>query len=228
MPGHRELTSLWWLIHKDLTRELRTHKIWPGMLLLGVVLTAVLATHVNLPIEAKEQVVGGLLWFTVVFAGTLALERSFASERDDGCWQTLTLYPIAPSMLFLAKMAVNLGAIVILELFIIPLFVLMTDVPLIAHPGAMALIAGLGSIGFAAVGTLMAAAMAGLRNSGGLVALLFLPLVMPVVLAEASATSMMLADQLDQFWWRWIYMLATFAVVFTVAGVLVFEFIIEE
>ena len=220
--------SVWWLIHKDLIREVRARAMWPAMLMLGLLLVSILAMHIDLPKEQKEHLIGGLLWLAIVFAGTLALEWSFANEREDGCWKTLTLYPVAPSTLFLAKMLINVMSLVILELVLIPLFVVLTDVPLLARPGAIALIAGLGNIGFAATGTLVSAITADLRNRGGLLALLFLPLVMPVVLAAAAATGMMLTGEIDSQWWLWIKFLAVCAVVFTVAGALVFEFVMEE
>jgi heme exporter protein B len=184
--------------------------------------------QVDLPLEDKGRVGGGLLWLAIAFSGTLALDRSFASERDGGCWQSLALYPIAPSVLFLAKMAVNVVSLVLLELVLIPIFIVMTDVPLLARPGAIALIAALGNIGFAAIGTLVSAITADLRNRGSLVALLVLPLVMPVVLASAEATSMTLAGDVDRQWWRWIQLLAVFATVFTALGALVFEVVMEE
>ncbi len=228
MPTRQTVNSLWWLIHKDLTREFRAQHVWPGMVLLGLVMVFLLATQIDLPAEEKARVVGGLLWVAVFFAGTLACERSFTSELDAGCWQALALYPIAPSVLFLAKMATNVAALVVLELVLVPLFIVLTDVPLAARPGALMLIAALGNVGFAAVGTLVSGLTVGLRHRGGLLALLLLPLVVPVVFASAEATRMMLSGQIDLLWWRWIQLLAVFATVFTVVGALAFEFVMEE
>ena len=228
MPALETARSLWWLIQKDLTRELRAHHVWPGMLLLGLVLVFLLATQIDLPMEQKTPVIGGLLWLAVFFAGTFALERSFANERDGDCWRTLMQYPISPGVLFLAKMAISIASFTVLELVLIPVFIVMTDVPLLARPAAMALIAALGNIGFAAVGTLLSAIMAGLRNRGGLLALLLLPLVMPVILGSSEATRIMLVGEIDMQWWRWIQLLAIFAAMFTVVSTLAFEFVIEE
>lgn len=219
---------LWWLIHKDLTREIRAPQAWPKMVLLGIVLVLLLATQIDLPIEQQTHVISGLLWTTIFFSGTMSIERSFASEHEGGCWQTLRLYPTAPSTLFMAKMTVNLASILILEALLIPLFIVLTDVPLLARPGSMLLIAVLGSIGFAAVGTLMGGVSAGLRNQGGLLPLLLLPLVAPVLLSSAEATRIALASSDDPLWWWWIQLLAAFAVVFTTVGALGFSFVLEE
>lgn len=228
MPARTTVESLWWLVRKDLTRELRAHSVWPGMLLLGLVLVFMLATQIELPMEQKGRAVGGLLWVAIFFAGTLALERSFANEREDGCWQALTLYPIAPGVLFLAKVVINVTSLVILETVLIPLFIVTTDVPLLARPEGMALVALLGNIGFAAIGTLVSAVTTDLQNRGGLIALLLLPLVVPVIFGCAEATNITLAGEIDQTWWRWIQLLAVFAILFTVVGALAFEFVLEE
>ena len=111
---------------------------------------------------------------------------------------------------------------------LVPLFIVLTDVPLAARPGSLLLIAALGNVGFAAVGTLVSGLTCGLRHRGGLLALLLLPLVIPVVFGAAEATRMMLSGQIDSLWWRWIQLLAVFAGVFTVLGAMMFEFIMEE
>jgi len=228
MRARESVRSLWWLIQKDLTRELRAQNAWPGMLLLGLVLVFLLATQINLPLEQKTRTVGGLLWLSIFFAGTLALERSFANERDTGCWQALNLYPVDSSLLFLAKMVVNIVSLAVLEIVLIPAFIVLTDVPLLARPGPMLLIAALGNICFASIGTLLSALTAGLRFRGGMLALLLLPLVTPVVLAAAEATRIVLAGEVDPELWQWVRLLAVFAVVFTIAGALLFEFVMEE
>jgi heme exporter protein B len=228
MQAIRTTKSLWWLIYKDLTREFRAQHVWPGMVLLGLVLVFLLATQLELPLEAKEQVAGGLIWLAVFFAGTMACERSFAGEREAGCWRALTMYPIAPSLLFLAKLAVNFFALVALELVLVPLFIVLSDVPLASRPGPLALVAALSNVGFAAMGTLVSALTAGVRHRGSLLALLLLPLVVPVLLGSAEATRLLLTGPMGSQWWLWTKLLAVFAVVFTVVGAFVFEFVVEE
>jgi heme exporter protein B len=228
MNARGAMKPLWWLIHKDLSRAFRAQSIWPAMLLLGLLLVCLLGIHIDLPNEQKEPLVGGFLWITIAFAGTLAVESSFASERENRCWEMLTLYPIAPSMLYVAKLLINVVSLLVLEIVLIPAFIAMTDVPLLAHPWAMVLTAALGNIGFAAIGTLVSAATINLQGRSGVVALLFLPLVTPVVLACARATGMLLAGEVDAQWWQWIQFLAAFAVVSTSIGVVVFEVQLEE
>jgi heme exporter protein B len=154
--------KLYYLVAKDLLGECRGLRTWPAMLLLGVVVAMMFAMQMDLPPERQRQVAGSLLWLTIFFAGSLALDRSFAAERDDGCWEGLFCYPVSPPAVYLAKLFVNVVALAALECVLIPLFALLTDVPLLAHPVPIIAIALLGNLGLAAVGTLLSA----VANSG--------------------------------------------------------------
>jgi heme exporter protein B len=228
MIVHESARYLWWLIHKDLTRELRANTNWIGTLLLGLVMVFLLATQITLPVDQKTPIIGGLLWLSIFFAGTTALERSFAGEREVGCWQTLKMYPVDSSLQFLAKMTVNVISLTILECVLIPAFIVLTDVPLLARPGPLLLVVALGTICFASIGTLLSALTAGLRFRGGLLALLLLPLVTPVVLASAEATRTVLASESDPTYWQWVRLLAVFSLVFTIVGAVLFEYVMED
>jgi heme exporter protein B len=219
---------VWWLIQKDFTQEARALAVWPKTLFLGLVFVLLLSMQIDLPPEQRASVVAGLVWITIYFAGTLVFERSFASEYDSGCCQTLPLFPVVPSVIFFAKMIANLASLAVLEAIVIPLFIVLADVPLLDRPLSMAVIVALGSIGFAAMGTLMGAATCGLRHRGGLVALLLLPLVAPALVSAAKATQILLEDPYDPMWRWWIQLLAGFAVVFTVLSATVFEYVMEE
>jgi heme exporter protein CcmB len=218
----------WWLVHKDLVREVRAPHFLPRAVFLGLVLVVMLAIQFDLPTEQQSRIMGGMLWISILFAGTLVIERPFTSEQDNGCWDALKLYPLPPSVLFLAKMTVNLTTLVVLESVLILVFMVLTDVPLLAKPGAMLLTVLLTSIGFAAVGTLVGALSAGLRNGGGLLSLVLLPLVAPLLLSSAAATRILFSNADDALWWWWLQLLAVFALVFTIVGALAFEFILEE
>jgi heme exporter protein B len=217
----------WWLVHKDLLREFRAPRAWTSTLLLGMVLVLLIEMQVDLPFEQKRNLVGGLFWLAAFFAGTLALERSFAAEREEGCWQGLLLYPIAPATLYLAKSAANLLALCCLDAVLVPAVAIFSDVHLLARPTPFLAVLFVANLGYAAVGTLLSALTSGLSQRGSLFVFLLLPLVAPVIVGAAAATRSLLLGELD-IWWRWSQFLVCFAVVFLAVGALVFEFVIEE
>lgn len=220
--------KLWWIVQKDLLSEYRARRVWPAMLLFGIVVALVFSLQMDLLPDQKERIVGGLLWLAMFFAGTLAIDRTFAVEREEGCWEALQAYPISPSAIFLAKLAVNVAALAALQCVLILLFIVLSDVPLLAHPGAMVLVALLGNLGITSVGTLLSALATGFRLNNTLLVVLALPTVIPVVLASSEATRLIVQNDLGSEFWRWIQLLGAFAVIFITAGIILFDFLIEE
>jgi heme exporter protein B len=198
------------------------------MLLLGVVLVFFLVMQLDLPAAQQQQVASGLVWLDVLFAGTLALDRSFASEREEGCWTALLLYPVSTSVLYLAKITVNLVALFVLEVFLVLAFVVFANQPLLDRPLLLLLVALFGNLGFAAVGVLVGAATRHSSQRGGLIALLLFPLVAPDLIGAAEATRLLAAGRVDETWWRWMQLLAAFTILFTTLGLMVFGFLLEE
>ncbi len=222
------MAKLWWMIHKDLVSECRAGRVWPAMLLLGIVVAVLFSLQMDLPGDDKRRMAGSLLWLAVFFAGMLAIERSLSAEREDGCWEGLLLYPVAPAVVYLAKLLVNVVALGALQCILIPLFAALCDLPLLVHPWAMLLVALLGNLGIGAVGTLLSVLASGIRQKGSLLVLLVLPLVVPVLLAAAEATRLMCEDRLGAEWWRWVQLLGAFAGVFVAGGTMLIDVAVED
>ncbi len=220
--------KLWWMIHKDLVSECRGRRILPETLLLGTMVAVVFGLQMNLPLDQKERIAGGLLWLAIFFGGATAMERSLAAEQENGCWRALLGYPVSPSTVYLAKLSVNVITLGALQCLLIPLFVVLCDVPLLARPAAMLLVALLGNLGISAVGTLLSSLARGRGKRGVLLTLLALPMALPVVLGSAEATRLLVEGDLSNAWLRWVQLLGAFSVVFVTSGVVLFEFVVEE
>jgi heme exporter protein B len=197
-------------------------------LLLGFLLALTLELQMDLPAAAKQRTAGGLLWLAMFMAGTLSLDRSFGDEQEDGCWDALRMYPVAPAAVFTAKMLFNFAMLVGVAGVLIPLFVVLVDAPLLVRPGATLAIVLLANLGLAAIGTLIGALTSGVRRRGNLIALVLLPLVLPVVVGAGEATRLVIAGDLGESFWRWLQLLAAFALMFFTVGLMVFDFVLEE
>lgn len=222
------LRAFWFLMAKDLLGEFRARRAWPAMLLLGLLLVVLVEMQIDLPADQKQTVICGLLWLNVFFAGMLALERLSAGEREEGCWRILFLYPISPALVFLAKMAVNFVALILLEFVLIPAFVVFTNVPLLANPLMLVTVLVLGNLGFVSVGVIVSSLTAHASQKGGLLALILLPLLTPVLIGAAEATRLAVMDEGSGSWWSWVQLLAAFAVLFTAMGLMLFPSAAEE
>jgi heme exporter protein B len=227
----RHLSSahkVWCLVRKDFRRESRAPLTWPAGLLFGLVMVLTLDFQMDLPEPVTHRVAGGLLWLSVFFAGTVGVQRSFDGEQEHDCWTALRMYPVSPSLVFMAKMLFNLMMLCCVTGLLIPSFVVLGDVPLLARPGPTMLVALLADLGLAAIGTLVGGLTIGLQRRGNLIALLLLPLVLPVVLAAGEGTRLAIVGDLGDSYWRWVQLLAAFDVAFFTLGVLLFEFVMED
>ena len=198
------------------------------MLLLGILVAVIFSLQLDLPSQQIPAAAGTMLWLATLFGGLVAVERTSACEEQNGCWQALSLYPLSPSTIYFAKLIVNVVALLALESVLVPLFVILTDVSWFQHPWAIALVVVLGSVGIAAVATLISSLTHGLRQRGVILSLLGLPLLLPLVLSAAEATRLIAENDLGVAWWRWVQLLGAFAVVFTTTGVVLFGFLAEQ
>ncbi len=222
------MASYWWLLQKDLLTEYRARQSWPTMALLGGVVAMVFSLQAEGTDAVRQSLLGTMLWIATFFAAMTGLDRAFALERQDGCWDGLRSYPVHSTTVFLAKFTSHVLALGLLQALLTPLFIVLCHVAWHAPWWATLLVAALGNFGIAAVGTLVGALTSGMKHGGGMLVVVVLPLSVPVLLAAAEATRLMSAGQCDAAWWRWINLLAAFAIIYLTAGAALFEFVVED
>ena len=135
------LGQWWFLVRKDLQREYRSRAAWPSMALLGLLMLMAIEMQLDLPAALSRQVAGGMLWLAIFFGGAVPIERSFSSEQADGCWDALRMYPVEGATLYLAKFAFNFISLAILSCVLLPMYVVLTDAPLLKQWPATSLLA---------------------------------------------------------------------------------------
>jgi heme exporter protein B len=94
-------------------------------------------------------------------------------------------------------------------------------------PGPLLLATLLGTLGFAAVGTLFAAVAANTRAREALLPLLLFPVLVPVVIGAVQATAQSIAGA-PGGGPPWLGLLAAFDAIFLTLGYVVFEYVVEE
>src|SRR5262245_22729069 len=149
--------SVWLILRKDLTVEVRSREIAYTTVFFAVSCVLVFAFALVKEGKPPEDGAAGILWIAIAFAGTLALGRAFERERQAETLKALLLAPASRPAVYVGKL---LGIVALLsgaELLLVPLVALLYQAPLLQYPGWLALILMSGTLGFAAVGTLFAA-----------------------------------------------------------------------
>lgn len=219
----RAIGSVVW---KDLAIEMRSRELLSGMLVFALLVILIFNFALELDIRTRETVTSGVIWVTFAFAGTLGLNRSMAAEKDRGCLDGLLLVPVDRSALYFGKTLSILIFMLIVEGIVLPTYTVLYNFSLF-HPGLLAVIL-LGSIGYSAVGTLLASMAVQTRTRDVLLPILLFPVVLPVLVAAIKASNAFLQNAPMEEIWPWINLLLVYDVIFVAVAFMVFDFVVEE
>lgn len=211
---------------KDLRLELRSRVGLNQVLPLAVLVLVLFAFALDPDRGVLERATPGLFWVAVLFSSVIAVQRTFSVEAADGVGDALRLSGIEPTAVFLGKVAALCLQLLVLEaLLLAGVFVLYgADLGGWALLGATCLAA---TAGIAAAGSLYGVLAAGSRVRETLLPLLLLPVLAPLLIAATRAFEAALGD-VPGDGWRWVGLLAVFALVYIVAGVFGFGPLMEE
>lgn len=181
------------LLAKDLQQEFRTKEMLTSMGIYALLVLIVYGASLGQTAQATDvlQISGGLLWALIVFTSLLGLNRSFGHEKEQGCMEGILLVPMDRSVIFLAKATSNLLFLLVVEVVAVPLFWFFFLTTATPGPDFMLMVAPLlmGTIGVAGIGTLLSTITVNTRGKDVMLAVLFVPLIFPLLYACASATT---------------------------------------
>lgn len=220
------LRKVWAIVAKDVAAELHTREMVSAMLVFAVLSLLVFSFALDLRGATARAAAPGVLWATVAFAGTLGLSRSLAREQQTGCIDGLLLTPVDRSAIFFGKALGNLIFVGIVEAVLLPLSAALFDVPLL-RPGVL-LVLVLGTVGYAAVGTLLAAIAVNTRAREVMLPILLLPLALPVLIAAVQATGFIIEGGALAEASGWVRLLVAYDLIIVAVATLTFSYVVEE
>jgi heme exporter protein B len=216
------------LLRKELLVELRTLESVPGMSLFAV--TTFVVFHFALNRNSIDgDLAAGVLWVTLLFAAMLGLNRLFVADADQGGFDGFLLAPVERSAMLIAKLLALLSYLVVLEIVAVPAFLLLLAPSSDHAVGSLIGVLALGDIGVAAIGTLVAALAVRTRARDLLGPLLALPLLVPIVIGGARASSPLLVlGHAGAPPGRWLLTLGLYDLVFGLIAYALFDFLLED
>lgn len=220
------LSTVLAIVRKDFQAELRSRELISSMGLFALLSTLIFSFALELNRSARVEVVGGVLWVTVVFASILGLNRSMALEREQGNLDALLISPIARPAIFFGKLVGNFLFTLVVTLILIGVMTVLFNVPL--AQGWMLLALLLGTIGFTTVGTLLATMTVQTRSRENLLPILMMPVSLPLLIAAVRASNGVLSNAPQSDWLVWIQALVVIDVIYLTVCFLLFEFVVEE
>jgi len=224
------LKDFLYLAWKDLLMEFRTKQMLNSMVIFSLLVIVIFNysfSNILFNIEVAD-IAPGILWIAFTFAGMLGLSRSFSSEMEEGCLDGLKLCPVDPSTIYLGKVVSNLIIMFLIEVIIVPLFIVLFNFSDVKGLAGLIVIILLGTIGFILVGTLFSALTVNMRTREILLPVILFPIIIPLIMSAVMATQKVLSTgdlftAIDE-----IRLLIVYDLVFFIAAQLVFEYVIED
>lgn len=144
-----------------------------------------------------ESMAPGVLWVAVLLSGLLTLDGLYRSDVDDGSLEQMLLAPVPLAWLLAVRVAVHWLTSALPLVLLTPLLAQLLYLPAHLLPVLMASLL-LGTPLLCLLGAVVAALTVGIRRSGMILALLALPLFLPVLVFGAGSV-MAAAQGLDSW-----------------------------
>ena len=210
---------------KDLRLEWRSKDAINSMLFFSLLVVVIFSFSFDPTAEESRQIAGGLVWVAFLFAAVVALNQTWAREMRNQVLDAYRVSPAPPNALFLAKAIGNFIFVTVLQALMTPLFIVFYNLRAVGPAYQLPIVATLGSWALVVNGTFFAAMSLRTRSREVMLPILLFPISIPAVLAMVEATSAILTGEYSAKFW--IVLLAAYDVVFTMASLFLFKFVLQ-
>jgi heme exporter protein B len=212
-------------LEKDIRLEWRSKDAINSMLYFALLVVVIFSHSFSPTAEESRRIAGGLVWVAFLFAALVALNQTWARELRNQVLDAYRVSPAPATPLFLAKALGNFLFVIILEALMTPLFIIFYNLRAVGPTLQLVPIAFFGTWALVVNGTFFAAISLRTRNREIMLPLLLFPFSIPAMMGMVNATTAVLTGEYSAR--VWIAMLLAYDVVFTVAGLYLFESILD-
>ena len=214
------------LVGKDILLEWRSRDLVVSVLVFSLLIVVVFNFALNVTPQRVTVLAPGIIWVTFAFAATLAMNRSFVREMEQGGLAGLLLSPVSRDAIFLGKALGSFLFMLLVEAALLPVFGALLNFSVLSF--TLVLTIAMATLGFALVGTLFSAIAVQTRSREIMLPVLFFPVILPVIIAAVEASSASVGSEPGVGLNRWLPLLAIFDALFLVICPWVFAVVVEE
>jgi heme exporter protein B len=223
MTSFVKVFAIFW---KDMLTEFRAREIIISVLVFALLVLVIFSFAFSIGPDERETIAPGILWVALTFGGVIGLNRTFALEKENSRLEGLMLCPVSRAVIYWGKLAGSFTFMLVIAIIITPIFLALFNLPVFLP--RLALVIVLALVGFASVGTLFSALAVNTRARDIMLPILFLPFVVPVIIAAVKATGPVLTGGTWDDMLTWLQVMIAFDIIYLTASTLVFDFVIEE
>jgi len=177
--------------------------------------------------EVSTDVLSGMFWVVVFFTAMSGLSRIFVSEEERGTTMTLQLVA-SPSVVYFGKLIFNCGLTITLSTVVTLLYVTVFPTFTIGSWAIFTVTIILGSLGFAAAATILAAIIAKANTKGTLYPVLSFPILIPLLMTVMKSTARALDGEIVSAALGEFQILVSYVVIMIAGSYLLFDFVWKE
>lgn len=176
------------VLRRDLLLALRRRADVATTLFFFLIVSSLFPLGIGPEPTVLKSIAPGVLWVAALLAGMLSLSRLFASDFADGSLEQMLLAPQPLALLVIAKVLAHWIVCGLPVVVLAPLIGLQYALP---SDTLLVLVSSLllGTPALSFIGAIGAALTLGVRGSGLLIALLVLPLYIPILIFGAGAVT---------------------------------------
>jgi len=214
-----------WLLFKDLKSEFRTRYALNAIFMFGLTTLTVVSFSVG-GISSNTRITSSLFWLVIFFSSMSGLAQVFVKEEESKTVNVLKLSASSGTVL-VGKLLFNLVLLLILELVIVPLFIIWMNLSILNIWLFLSVLL-LGSLGLACATTITAAIISKSHVKGALFAVLSFPILLPLLIVGIDGTRKSLEGVDFSAGFADLRLLISYVVVMLVASILLFDFVWNE
>ena len=180
------IERLFWIVRRDLTIAMRRRADVFTTLIFFAIVVSLFPLGIGPEPNTLRLIAPGIVWVGALLASMLALEQIFSADHRDGTLEQMLLTPQPVALLVAGKVLAHWLVSGVPLVLMAPLLGLQFD---LSWEALQTLIVSLllGTPTLSLIGAIGAALTLGLRSGGVLLALLVLPLYIPVLIFGAGA-----------------------------------------
>jgi len=220
------LSVLYLLIKKDIKIELQTKETLVTLCLFGLLIITVFSLSTENNSLINQNFGAGILWSSVIFAGSIAMVKFFYHEEQNKTLQSLLVMPVPSELILFSKSIVFFLFLSISEIVIF----LISSVLFNLNIFSLKLIIGsvVFNVGYSVVGSFFGVISSKSSSKEILLTMLLIPIITPILMFIIATTNDVIRSELNSNFQLWLGVGISFDIIFLTLMSYLFGKILEE
>ena len=217
---------LYLLIKKDIKIELQTKETLVTICLFGLLIITVFSLSTENNSLINQNFGAGILWSSVIFAGSIAMVKFFYHEEQNKTLQSLLVMPVPSELILFSKSIVFFLFLSISEIVIF----LISSVLFNLNIFSLKLIIGsvVFNLGYSVVGSFFGVISSKSSSKEILLTMLLIPIITPILMFIIATTNDVIRSELNSNFQLWLGVGISFDIIFLTLMSYLFGKILEE